>query len=236
MADLLDRFEAAIVETLEALDVTPHRCHEPEHRGRRHHPARRRVRLPRTWCGQVVSCRTRCTAWRVSRPSRWCPTPRTPRCWRCPLSRGTCACAVDLSGVASGRLPVITEYAATDATGALLAAHRGRDPARGRRRRYGGSVHATWSPDLVADHIGVTSPGAHPPRRRRRRPAGAGRPRRARGTRLAGGVRVHRPGRGTPRPGAPGPPHHRGHAADRDHRAAASRPPAPASWTPRPVR
>ena len=33
VADLLDRFEAAIVETFWSLDVPPQRRHEPEHRG-----------------------------------------------------------------------------------------------------------------------------------------------------------------------------------------------------------
>ena len=74
-----------------------------------------------------------------------------------PLSRGALRLRLDLSGVASGRLPVISEDSATEATGALLALTAGGtlpevDDA-------GTAVAtATWSPDLVADHIGVTTP------------------------------------------------------------------------------
>ena len=73
-----------------------------------------------------------------------------------PLSRGELKLRVDLSGVADGKLPVISTDAATEAMGELLALTAGGtlpEVVDGTA-----TVRATWSPDLVADHIGVTSP------------------------------------------------------------------------------
>ncbi len=73
-----------------------------------------------------------------------------------PLSHGALHLRVDLSGVSSGRLPVISEESATEAMGALLALTAGGTLPE----VVDGTavVHADWSTDLVADHIGVTSP------------------------------------------------------------------------------
>ena len=70
VADLLDRFEAAIVADLQVPRRDPAGRHQPHHRGRGHHPARRRAPTPTTWCGPGASSPTRCTASRASRP-RW---------------------------------------------------------------------------------------------------------------------------------------------------------------------
>ncbi len=75
---------------------------------------------------------------------------------RVPLSRGELKLRIDLSGVADGKLPVISTDAATEAMGELLALTAGGtlpEVIDGTA-----TARATWSPDLVADHIGVTSP------------------------------------------------------------------------------
>ncbi len=76
---------------------------------------------------------------------------------RVPLSRGALELRIDLSGVPDGRLPVISEDAVTEAMGALLALTAGGTLPE--ISKDGAAVsHTAWTADLVADHIGVTSP------------------------------------------------------------------------------
>ncbi len=75
---------------------------------------------------------------------------------RVPLTRGSLELHVDLSGVAAGLLPVISASSAAEAMGALLTLTAG-----GTLPEVvdGTAVTTTtWTTDLVADHIGVTSP------------------------------------------------------------------------------
>ena len=152
VADLLDRFEAAIVDTLAGTAALPA-------------VSRSIVGADATaidaafaspdvvWAGRVVPNPlhrlTGTSATLVSEGD-------DAAVLRVPLSQGDLNLRVDLSGVASGRLPVISEDAAAEAMGALLALTAG-----GTLPEIvdGTAVlRTTFSPDLVADHIGVTSP------------------------------------------------------------------------------
>jgi fatty acid synthase len=75
---------------------------------------------------------------------------------RVPLSKGDLELRIDLSGVPSGRLPVISAESAAEGMGALLALTAGGTLPE----VVDGTavIDLTWSRDLVADHIGVTSP------------------------------------------------------------------------------
>ncbi len=203
VADLLDRFEAAIVETLSRSDVPSLAATSRSTVGEDTTLLDAAFdSLDVVWAGRVVPNPLH----RLEGiSSTLVPEGEDAAVLEVPLSRGALRLRLDLSGVASGRLPVISEESATEATGALLALTAG-----GSLPEVDADGTALATRDLVSrpgrrPHR-RDQPDADPSRRRRGRPAGAGRPRHARGTRLAGGVRVHRPGRGTPRPGAPGPP------------------------------
>ncbi len=76
---------------------------------------------------------------------------------RVPMTRGDLALHIDLSGIASGRLPVISDDAAARSMGDLLALTGG-----GTLPEVvdGTAVlETTWTPHLAADHVGVTNPG-----------------------------------------------------------------------------
>ncbi|HET7351672.1 MAG TPA: fatty acid synthase subunit beta domain-containing protein, partial [Marmoricola sp.] len=76
-----------------------------------------------------------------------------------PLARGALRLRLDLSGVRAGRLPVISEESAGEAMGALLALTAGGSLPE---VDEGTAVlHTSWSTELVADHIGVTAPQRH---------------------------------------------------------------------------
>jgi fatty acid synthase len=155
VADLLDRFEAAIVDDLSGRDETSSLAAV----------SRSTVGNGTTaidaafdsqdvvWSGRVV----RNPLHRLEgTPFELVPDGDDSAVLQVPLSRGELRLRVDLSGVASGRLPVISEEAAADAMGALLALTAG-----GTLPEVSDGtavLTATFSPDLVADHIGVTSP------------------------------------------------------------------------------
>ncbi len=165
VADLLDRFEAAIVAELLSVDPATGDSAVAS-------PATSRTTVGEgstlldaaydspdvVWAGRVV------------------PNPlhrlqgvdfelvadgETAAALRVPLTNGTLHLRIDLAGVPTGGIPVISQDAASEAMGALLGL------------TAGGSlpevvdgtavVHADWSPTLVADHVGVT----HPARTRR---------------------------------------------------------------------
>ena len=212
VADLLDRFEAAIVEDLQGHDTLQIAAASRTTVGEGTTLLDAAFDSPDVvWAGRVVPNplhRLEGTSFALvpdgddSRRARGAALPGRPAPARRPVRRRERSAAGDLHGGRHRR------------DGCPAGAHRRRHPARGRDRLGDTAVlHAPWSPDLVADHIGVTSPDAHPPRRRCRRPGGAGRPRRARRSRLAGGLRLHRCGRGSARPGPPRPPHRRGDRA-----------------------
>ncbi len=73
-----------------------------------------------------------------------------------PLTNGDLVLRIDLSGVPSGRLPVVSADAASSAMGALLAVTAGGELPT--VEDGSAVVHATWSRTLVADHVGVTDP------------------------------------------------------------------------------
>ena len=155
VADLLDRFEAAIVETLSGLGVSPIAATSRSTVGAGTTPLDAASVSPDVvWAGRVVPNPLH----RLEGvPFTLVPEGDEAAVLEVPLSRGALRLRLDLSGVASGRLPVISEESAAEATGALLALTAG-----GTLPEVDDAgtavVHATWSPDLVADHIGVTSP------------------------------------------------------------------------------
>ena len=227
VADLLDRFEAAIVARALDLGIAPS---SPPRAGppwvEDTHPARRRVRLPRRGVGRTRGAEPAAPPGRPGPPGHsWSPTATSAAVLRVPLpQRRPAACASTCPGVASGRLPVISDDAATEAMGALLALTAGGTLPE----VVDGTAETTapGPPTCVADHIGVTSPA--PPVAATGSPTrGAGRPRRAGGPGLARRLRLHRPRRGSARPRAPRPPHRadrrRSTGADGDLTIAATR-------------
>ncbi len=162
VADLLDRFEAAIIADLEDHDVSP------------------QVATSRTTVGEGT---TLLEAAADSRDVVWAgrvvPNPlhrlegvphsfelddsapgSTTATLRVPLTHGDLDLAVDLSGIPEGRLPVIGESAASAAMGELLALTAGGHLPEVTEGAEGGTARTTapWTPELVADHVGVTDP------------------------------------------------------------------------------
>ena len=206
VADLLDRFEAALVENLLGLDISPRSATSRSTVGADTSTLDAAFdSLDVVWAGRVVP--------NPLHRLEGVPSELVPdgddAVLQVPLSHGAPAPARrpvrGLERPAAGDLRGVRHRG----DGCPAGAHRRWQPAR-RSSTAPPSSTPTGPPDLVADHIGVTSPTRHPPRRRRRRPGGAGRARRARRTRLARRLRRHRPGRGAARPGPPGPPHRGG--------------------------
>ncbi len=79
---------------------------------------------------------------------------------RVPLGGDDLRLRLDLSGVPQGRLPVVTEEAATAAMGELLTRTAGGELPELVEAPAGGCATRTvaWSPDLAADHAAVTDP------------------------------------------------------------------------------
>ncbi|WP_051706021.1 type I polyketide synthase [Nocardioides aequoreus] len=155
VADLLDRFEAALVDDLAAADVAPLRA------------------VARTTVGDDVTLLDAAAAatdlvWAgrvIANPlHRLVGTEAgleagdddTTAVLRVPLSKGELALRVDLSGVPAGGLPVISEESVTSAMADLLAVTAGGtlpEVVDG-----SATVTTTWTSALVADHVGVTDP------------------------------------------------------------------------------
>ena len=154
VADLLDRFEAAIVEDLSGHGVTSLPAVSRSTVGadatlldaaRSSHDV--------VWAGRVV----RNPLHRLDGTSSELVADGNDAAVLCvPLAKGDLRLRIDLSGVPSGRLPVVSEESAADGMGALLALTAGGslpEVVDGRA-----VLDLTWSRDLVADHVGVTSP------------------------------------------------------------------------------
>ena len=154
VADLLDRFESAIITELQTRETVPVAA-----------ASRTTVGEGRTlidaafdatdvvWAGRVVPNplhRLKDTA------SALVPEGHDAAVLEVPLSQGVLKLRVDLSGVASGRLPVISTESASEAMGALLAVTAGGTLPEVTEGTA--VVHVPWSADVVSDHIGVTSP------------------------------------------------------------------------------
>ncbi|ROR89901.1 type I polyketide synthase [Nocardioides aurantiacus] len=162
VADLLDRFEAAVVAdlTAEGAPVTPAVARTTVGADVTLLDAARTSRDV-VWASRVVGNplhRLEGTAATLE-PVGDVATSRSA-VLRVPLLNGELALALDLSAVPAGGLPVITEDAVTTAMSDLLAVTAGGtlpevvdDPDGGTA-----TVTATWSADLVADHVGVTDP------------------------------------------------------------------------------
>ena len=159
VADLLDRFEAAIIADLESHDVTP------------------QVATSRTTVGEGSTLLDAATdSHDVVWAGRVIPNPlhrlegvthsfeldgsTDAATLRVPLTHGDLGLAVDLSGIPEGRLPVISESAASAAMGELLALTAGGHLPEVTDGPEGGRARTTvqWTPELVADHVGVTNP------------------------------------------------------------------------------
>jgi fatty acid synthase len=154
VADLLDRFEAAIVDDLRAGDVTSLAAASRSTVGEDTTPIDAAFSSQDVvWAGRVV----RNPLHRLEGiASALVPDGDDAAILQVPLSRGDLRLRVDLSGVTSGRLPVISTEAATEAMGALLALTAGGSLPE---VTDGSAVLETrYTPDLVADHVGVTSP------------------------------------------------------------------------------
>lgn len=160
VADLLDRFEAAVVSDLQAAEA-------PVQRGVARTTVGDDVTLldaardarDVVWAGRVVDNPLRRLV--GTEAALEAGATDTEAVLRVPLTHGELALVVDLSHVAAGGLPVITEDAVAAAMTELLTVTAGGtlpEVADGRA-----TVAATWSTDLVADHVGVTDPA----RRRR---------------------------------------------------------------------
>ncbi len=154
VADLLDRFEAAIVADLQGSGASAHRATSRTTVGSDATLVDAALRSPdMVWAGRVVGNplhRLHGTAASLTSDGDHTATLRVP------LSRGELSLRVDLSGVAGGRLPVISEDAAAEAMGSLLALTAGGnlpETADG-----SATLRTTFSADLVSDHIGVTNP------------------------------------------------------------------------------
>ncbi len=152
VADLLDRFEDAVIESLGSAPATAAVSRSTVGDGSSKLDAAFDSRDV-VWAGRVV---TNPLHRLTGTPFNLVPDGADAAVVEVPLSQGDLRLLVDLSGVSAGRLPVISEAAAAEAMGALLAL------------TAGGSLPevvdgtavttADWSPELVADHIGVTSP------------------------------------------------------------------------------
>ncbi|MCW2760621.1 MAG: putative fatty acid synthase, partial [Marmoricola sp.] len=155
VADLLDRFEAAIVNDLRDAESSPVAAASRSTVGAGSTTLDAAFASPDVvWAGRVV----RNPLHRLAGTSaELVADGEDAAVLRVPLTRGALNLRIDLSGVTSGRLPVISEDAAAEAMGALLALTAGGTLPE----VVDGTavVDLTWSPDLVADHIGVTSPG-----------------------------------------------------------------------------
>ncbi|MEO7942392.1 MAG: fatty acid synthase subunit beta domain-containing protein, partial [Marmoricola sp.] len=152
IADLLDRFEAAIVADLAGTDAIPAASRTTIGEGTTAIDAAL-ASTDVVWAGRVVGNPFHRLA---GTAAELVTDGEDAAVLRVPLTRGALELRVDLSGVASGHLPVISEDAAAEAMGALLSLTAG-----GTLPEVvdGTAVlDVTWSPDLVADHIGVTSP------------------------------------------------------------------------------
>ena len=168
VADLLDRFEAAIIEDLVALDTPVIAATSRSTVGEGTTVLDAASDSPDVvWAGRVIpnplhrleGVTHELVLDRVPEEPRNEASRRTTATLRVPLSQGDLNLRVDLSGVSSGRLPVISDDAASSAMGELLALTAG-----GHMPEVvdGTAVMtATWSPELVADHVGVTDPARH---------------------------------------------------------------------------
>ncbi len=158
IADLLDRFEAAIVADLRAAGSTPLPAASRSTVGAGTTALDAAFASPDVvWAGRVVSNplhRLVDTATELVPDGD--PATATSAVLRVPLSRGELTLDVDLSGVLDGRLPVISADSAAAGMGALLALTAGGNLPE----VVDGTavVRTTWDSNLVSDHIGVTSP------------------------------------------------------------------------------
>ncbi len=164
VADLLDRFEAAVVADLTSTDPATGAVKATPVPG-----------VGRTTVGEQA---TLLDALRASHDVVWAgrtvrnPLARldgvdhdleldgTTAVLTVPLTEGDLVLRFDLAGVASDRLPVVTDDAATSAMGALLAVTAGGSLPEVTDGPDGptATVTAAWTRDLVADHVGVTDP------------------------------------------------------------------------------
>jgi fatty acid synthase len=154
VADLLDRFEAAITEELLRLDTPSIAATSRSTVGAGTTLLDAASDSPDVvWAGRVIPNplhRLEGVAHELV------PDGDDAAIVRVPLSQGELNLRVDLSGVSSGRLPVITEDAASTAMGELLTVTAGGSLPE----IVDGSavMTATWTPELVADHVAVTDP------------------------------------------------------------------------------
>ena len=158
VADLLDRFEAAVVAdlTAEGAPVTPAVARTTVGADLTLLDAARTSRDV-VWAGRVVGNPLHRLAGTAATLEPVGDVTETRRAvLRVPLLNGELELALDLAAVPSGGLPVITEDAVTAAMADLLAVTAGGSLPE----VVDGSatVTATWSADLVADHVGVTDP------------------------------------------------------------------------------
>ncbi|GAB3991546.1 fatty acid synthase subunit beta domain-containing protein [Nocardioides marmoraquaticus] len=160
VADLLDRFEAAVVADLRDAEA-------PVLRGVARTTVGDEVSLldaardarDVVWAGRVVDNPLRRLV--GTEAALEAGDTASTAVLRVPLTHGELALVVDLSHVATGGLPVISEDAVTAAMTELLTVTAG-----GTLPEVEGdtaTTTATWTRDLVADHVGVTDPA----RRRR---------------------------------------------------------------------
>lgn len=151
VADLLDRFEAAILTELEGTTPLAAASRTTVGEGTTALDAAL-ASADVVWAGRVVPNPLH----RLAGTSAELVSDGEDAVLRVPLTHGDLELRVDLSGVAGGHLPVISEDAAAEAMGALLALTAGGtlpEVVDG-----SATLTTTWSPHLVADHIGVTSP------------------------------------------------------------------------------
>ncbi|MEO5652615.1 MAG: fatty acid synthase subunit beta domain-containing protein [Marmoricola sp.] len=155
VADLLDRFEAAIVAELQSAETTVLSAASRTTVGDDTTVLDAAFASPDVvWAGRVV----RNPLHRLTDTSAELVSGSgtDSAVLRVPLSRGALELHLDLSGVRDGRLPVISADSAADAMGALLTLTAGGhlpEVVNGTA-----VVRTVWTADLVADHIGVTSP------------------------------------------------------------------------------
>lgn len=161
VADLLDRFEAAVVDDLQVRDSVP----GSNTGSLLAASSRSTVGDGTTLLDAASSSRDVVWAGRVVRnplhrldgtPSSLVPDGDDAATLHVPLDRGELQLRVDLSGVSNGRLPVISEDAVTEAMRELLTLTAG--GALPEVDDGTAVVLATWSTDLAADHVGVTTP------------------------------------------------------------------------------
>ncbi len=159
VADLLDRFEAAIVDDLRAAGTPSVAATSRTTVGADTTPLDAALASPDVvWAGRVVrNPLHRLEGLPFELVADGAPEAGESALLRVPLSRGSLELRLDLSGVRSGRLPAVSGDDAAEAMGTLLALTGGGtlpEVVDGTAR-----TTATWSPDLVADHVSVTSPG-----------------------------------------------------------------------------